>query len=156
MAGRSWASRTNSSSSHSPAAGVAGCWWCGIPLLLATKSAGEACFEYLVVSLQYFLAWCRGKNEPSVDHGSHGKTKTYVLHGGRSKLLHRTIAGSSRSCHGATAHLNHVARSFRSAEERATPDHHAQAGTCEKIPADPSLHSWWKSVLLEWGHHRGT
>jgi hypothetical protein len=62
--------------------------------------------------------------------------------GGCSRLPHSIVASSYRSCHGATTHLNPIARSLQSDEERAAPNQHALAGTCRKISADPSLYSW--------------
>ena len=66
-----------------------------------------------------------GHDSPLADHDSHGQRRTYVFPGGHLKLLHRTAADSSRSCHTAIAHLSPIARSFLSAEEQAAPSQHA-------------------------------
>ena len=113
--------------------------------MLATKSAGARCCECPVVLLLWWSAWCRGKNDPSTGHGSHGQRKTYILPGGHLKLS--VVAGCCRSFYGATTHLDPAAKSLQSDEVRAAPNQLARTDTSGKIPIDPSPHSWYMPIL---------
>ena len=145
MAGQCWDSRTSSSSSRSIAAGFVRCWRWRLPFLHADA---RYCI-CLVAFLQWWSAWCRGWNDPSTDHGSHGQRKTYVIPSGHLKFLHSVVARSCWSFRGATARLNPVAKILWNDEEMVAANQLAQSGTCGKIPVDPSPYSRYTLVLLE-------